>query len=364
MATVIEPGKVAATPQRQLQLEIVGTRQFPSWLGEQKISLAFTTYQTGMLFFIGLQHDGNLSIFERSFNRCMGLFASPDAQTLYLSTLFQMWRFERATGCSQVHEGYDCLYIPQVSYTTGDIDIHDIAVEDDGRVVFVNTLFSCLATLSDRYNFVPLWRPPFISKLAAEDRCHLNGLAVENGKARYVTSICQTDANDGWREKRQDSGIVMDVQSNTIIAGGLSMPHSPRVYKGKLWILQSGTGEFGYIDLKSGKFEPVAFCPGYVRGLAFTGDFAIVAMSLSRHNKTFDDLPLKEKLASRDAESRCGLQIIDLRTGDVVHGLRITGMIQELYDVVVLPGITRPMSLGFKTDEIRRVISIANTSTC
>jgi uncharacterized protein (TIGR03032 family) len=228
-----------------------------------------------------------------------------------------------------------------------------------GRPVFVNTLFGCLATTSERYSFEPLWKPPFLSKLAAEDRCHLNGLAMENGVPRYATAVSRSDVADGWREHRQAGGAVIDVQRNEVVLEGLSMPHSPRLYQKKLWLLDSGNGDFGYIDLEHGRFEPIAFCPGYARGLAFIGDFAVVGLSRPRQNKTFEGLRLDEQLKGKRAEARCGLQVIDLRSGDAVHWLRITGMIEELYDVAVLPEVRRPMAIGIKTDEIRRVITVA-----
>ncbi|HKU47113.1 MAG TPA: TIGR03032 family protein [Burkholderiales bacterium] len=337
-------------------LELMGSRQFNSWLAEQKASLAFTTYQAGKLFLIGLQPDGRLSIFERTFNRCMGLHAS--AQTLYMTSLYQLWRFENSLEPGQVHEGYDRLYVPRMAWTTGDLDIHDVAVGKDGKPVFVNTLFGCLATVSDTHSFVPLWKPPFLSKLAAEDRCHLNGMATADGEPRYVTSVSQTDVNDGWRDQRREGGTVTDVKANQVVLTGLSMPHSPRLHGGKLWLLDSGTGNFGYVDLQRGKFEPVAFCPGYLRGLSFVGDYAVLGLSLNRENKTFQGLALEDNLRKRKAEPRCGLQVVDLRSGDVVHWLRIEGVVRELYDVCVLPGVRRPMALGFKTDEIRRVISV------
>ena len=161
------------------QLELVGSRQLPQWMLEQNVSFAFTTYQTGKLFLIGLQPEGRLSVFERTFNRCMGLWG--DGQTLWMSSLYQLWRFENVLVPGQLTDGYDRLYVPQVGYTTGDIDIHDVAVDADGRVIFVNTLFGCLATASETHSFVPLWKPPFVSRLAAEDRCHLNGLQCETG---------------------------------------------------------------------------------------------------------------------------------------------------------------------------------------
>jgi uncharacterized protein (TIGR03032 family) len=348
----------AVDPAKSPALEITASRQFTAWLAQQGISLAFSTYQTGKLFLIGLATDQRLSVFERTFERCMGLWTSPDR--LYMSSLYQLWRFENALEPGQLHNGYDRVYVPQIGYTTGDLDIHDIAVTSRERAIFVNTLFSCLATISDRYSFVPLWQPPFISRLAAEDRCHLNGLAMENGQPRYVTAVSQSDVADGWRDRRRNSGCVIDVVSNEIVVSGLSMPHSPRIYRDKLWLLNSGTGYFGTVDIKLGTFTPITFCPGYLRGLALWSDYAVVGLSKIRGNKTFSGLALDENLAAKDVESRCGLQIIDLRNGDIVHWLRIEGIVEELYDVAVIPGVRQPMALGFKSDEIRRTITIGS----
>jgi uncharacterized protein (TIGR03032 family) len=345
-----------ASPAGQARLEIAASRQFVSWLASVNASLAFTTYRAGKVFLIGSQPDGRLSIFERTFNRCMGLCVAGNG--FYMSSLFQLWRFENILDPGQAYNGYDRAYVPIVGYTTGDLDIHDMAVDGNGRVVFVNTLFSCLATVGEKDSFAPLWRPPFVSKLAAEDRCHLNGLAMDDGKPAYVTAIAATDVADGWRDKRADGGCVIDVRSNQVIAAGLSMPHSPRLHQGKLWLLNSGTGELGTVDPRMGRFQPIAFCPGYLRGLSFIADYAVVGLSKPRENRTFTGLPLDDALARRNAEAQCAIYVIDLRTGDAVHWLRIEGIVEELYDVVVLPGVRRPMAFGFKTDEIRRVVKV------
>ncbi len=331
------PDTAAAEPK----FELTTSRQFAAWLAEERVSLAFTTYQSGKLFLIGVRGDGRLSVFERTFNRCMGLWASPD--TLYMSALYQLWRFENALAPGQAHKGYDRLYVPQVGYTTGDLDVHDVAVDGEGRVVFVNTLFSCLATVSERASFVPLWRPPFISRLAAEDRCHLNGLAMADGRPRYVTAVSHTDVADGWRDRRGDGGCVIDVDSGEVVVSGLSMPHSPRLHRERLWLLDSGSGYLGSVDTGAGRFEAMTFCPGYARGLAFVGDHAVVGLSQARENKTFSGLALDDNLAARDAEARCGLLVIDLASGDIVHWVRIEGIVSELYDVVALPGVARPI---------------------
>ncbi len=338
------------------RLQLLSSRHFPAWLAEHRISLAFTTYQSGKLFLIGLQPDMRLSVFERTFNRCLGLWA--DGQTLWMSSLYQLWRFENVLEAGQTANGYDRLYVPKVGYVTGDLDIHDVAVDSGGRPVFVNTLFGCLSTVSDRHSFVPLWKPPFLTKLAAEDRCHLNGLAMEHGRPAYVTAVSQSDVADGWRDRRRDGGCVLDVRTGATVAGGLSMPHSPRLYRDRLWLLDSGTGYFGTVNRESGTFEPMTFCPGYLRGLSFVGDYAVIGSSLQRENRTFSGLALDDNLRSRSAEPRCGLYVIDLRSGDLVHWLRIEGVVRELYDVVVLPQTRRPMAVGFKTDEIQRMLSI------
>jgi uncharacterized protein (TIGR03032 family) len=355
--------KESTTSSPEPKLEITGSRQLTSWMVEQRISLVFSTYQTGKLFLIGLQPDGRLSIFERTFDRCMGVRVDNSANTIYISTLYQIWRLENALAQGQLHNGYDKLYVPQISYVTGDIDTHDIAIDKNGRVIFVNTLFSCLATTCENASFTPIWKPKFISKLAAEDRCHLNGLAMENGEPKYVTTVAQTDINEGWRDHREKGGTVIDVASNEIVMTGLSMPHSPRLYQDKLWVLNSGTGHFGYVDVNKGKFEEVAFCPGYLRGLDFIGDFAIIGLSTPRDNKTFAGLPLDENIKNKKTVARCGFEIVDLRSGDVVHTLFIEGIISELYDVAVLPNVQRPMALGFKTEEIRRTITLGAPAT-
>jgi uncharacterized protein (TIGR03032 family) len=361
-------------------LNVQGSRHFLDWLSEMRMSLALSTYQTGKVFFVGRKQDMGLAVFERTFNHAMGLWASPDGRTVWLSSKFQVWRFEQAAAAvvpyrpaatdgddagipAWSERGYDVAYVPRVGYTTGDIDLHDIAVAADGRVIFVCTLFGCLATLSERASFQPLWRPPFLSALVPEDRCHLNGLAMRDGRAAFVTVVADCDVADGWRDRRHDGGCVIDVGSGEIITRGLSMPHSPRWYRGKLWLVNSGSGEFGSVDLATGRFDPIAFCPGYLRGLAFVGDYAVVTLSKPRH-VTFHGLALDEQLQKRGAEPQCGLQVIDLRTGTIAHWLRLDGsLVTELYDVVVLPGVRQPMALGFKTNEIERLLLVDELGT-
>ena len=321
-------------------------------------SLAFTSAQAGKLFLVGLRDDGGLSVFERTFERCMGLCAA--GGTLYMSSLYQLWRFENALPPGESHEGYDRVYVPQLGYTTGDLAIHDIAVDGAGEVVFVATRFGCLARPSVTHSFTPIWKPPFTTRLAAEDRCHLNGLATLGGRPRHVTALSTSDSAEGWREHRGDGGCVIDVKSGAVVVTGMSMPRSPRWHRDRLWLHDSGSGHFGTANLDGGRFEPVAFCPGYLRGLDFAGDFAVLGLSLPRA-KSLSGLALGENLARKNLAPRCGVTVIDLTSGDIAHWLRIEGIVEEVTDVVALGGARRPMAIGFKGDEIRRVITLTDS---
>jgi uncharacterized protein (TIGR03032 family) len=350
-------GSKSVSAVRTARVEWTATRGFSDWMAEHETSLVLTTYKSGNLLLLGLGDNGRLTISISTFDRCMGIWASPDQ--LLIGTLCQLWRLNNGLPAGHTHKGHDRLYIPRLAWTTGDIDIHDIDVDPSGRPVFVSSVFSCLATVSETHSFGLLWQPPFISRIAAEDRCHLNGLATADGEPRYVTSVSLSDVADGWRDHRDAGGVVIEVPGGEVVASGLSMPHSPRIHQGRLWLLDSGTGRFGYVDPANGHFEEVCFCPGYGRGLALTGDFAVIALSLPRHDKAFQDLQLDEQLSRRHAAPRCGLLVVDLRSGDTVHSLRFDRAVEEIYGVAALSGVKRPGALGLNTAEIRRTITVA-----
>ncbi|VXD23638.1 TIGR03032 family protein [Planktothrix paucivesiculata] len=342
------------TDTKTKTLTLPYSRHFVEWLQQHQVSLALTTYQTNRLCLIGVQPNGEICTPVWELERPMGLYTT--AERFYLATRYQIWRFENVLENGELlQEKYDRLYVPRVAHTTGDLDIHDLVADDLGNLVFVNTEYSCLATLHPQHSFAPIWKPPFISKLAPEDRCHLNGLAAVNGVPRYVTAISRSDVASGWRHQRTQGGVVIDIQTDEIIASGLSMPHSPRWYRGKLWILNSGTGDFGYIQ--KGEFVPLTFCPGYARGLGFVGDFAVVGLSQPR-DYHFSGLLIAERLKQKHAQARCGILIINLNTGDIIEWLDMDNEATELYDVAILPQVRCPISLGFKTGNIAQYVTI------
>ncbi len=296
-----------------------------------------------------------MSFFERIFERAMGVVGN--AQRIYLGGLYQLWRFENVLRPNEViHGQFDKCYVPRNAQTIGDLDIHELGIQANGKVLFVNTKYSCLAELSQTHSFKAVWKPTFISKLAPEDRCHLNGLAMVDGKAKYVTAVCKSDSVDGWRDRRQDGGVVIDVETDEIVCEGLSMPHSPRWHNGRLWLLNAGTGHLGWVDFAAKKFVPHTFVPGFARGLSIIGNVAAVGLSKPR-NQRFEGLQLDEELKKRDAEPWCGVQIVSLTNGDVVNWIRFEGDISEIFDISFLPNVKNPMMIGLRTPEIRDLIT-------
>ncbi|HYM17624.1 MAG TPA: TIGR03032 family protein [Micropepsaceae bacterium] len=333
------------------------SRNFPQWLTSIGSSVAFSTYQAAQLFTVGVNSDGTLSASATSFERCMGIAVLPDRRSFYLGTQSQSVRLDEVVGARRGADDWNVLFGPHQTWVTGDIDIHDIAVARGDVPIFVSTRYSCLATLSSGFSFKPLWMPTFVTRLAPEDRCHLNGVALDGGAARYATLIAPSDVADGWRDRKADAGMVWDIAAGRPLAQGLSMPHSPRLSNGRLWLLNSGSGDLGFIETTGGPFRPVAFCPGYARGLSIVGRYAVVGLSLPRADRTFQGLALEQSLKSRGAEPRCGLHVIDLETSDTVAWLRLEE-VNEIFDVSVLPGVRNPRLIGFGTDEIQHTIAV------
>jgi uncharacterized protein (TIGR03032 family) len=209
----------------------------------------------------------------------------------------------------------------------------------EAKLWFVNTRFNCLCTRSDSYSFVPRWRPSFVSQLAPEDRCHLNGLGLRDGRPRYVTALGETDTPGGWRERKRDGGVLIDLEANEVVVRGLSMPHSPRWHDGRLWVLESGNGGLGVVDPATGQVETVARLPGFTRGLDFAGRYAFVGLSQVRESAVFSGIPMAEAPV---AERACGVWVVDTVTGQTVAFVKFQDAVQEIFAVQVLPGVHFP----------------------
>jgi uncharacterized protein (TIGR03032 family) len=342
-----------------------------SWLQTAGLSLAFTTYRANRLLLLGTSAPGTgaqgtgaqgtgtgeppqLKLQERLFDRPMGLFVA--GESLWMAARCQIWRLDNLLGPGQLHEGADRLYVPAVSFTTGDVNAHEVVLGLDGEPIFVNTAFSCLATLAPLCSFAPTWQPPFITQLAGDDRCHLNGLALKDGLPTWASACGGADGASSWRNNRSGGGVLIHIPSGELVASGLAMPHSPRWHDGKLWLLQSGTGELGWIE--DGRFQSLCTLPGFVRGLAFAAGCAVVGLSKLR-SPQFTGLPLEERLiAEGQPGGCCGLRVIDLASGAILHSIDLPEPIDELFDVVVLPGVRQPRALGLQGEEIDCLVKL------
>ncbi len=281
-----------------------------------------------------LRADGGvINTHFRTFQKPMGLAC--DGDRLAVGTAVEVWEFHNVPAVARKLEPagkHDACFLPRIGHVTGDVQVHEMAWVGD-ELWFVNTRFSCLAARAARYSFVPLWRPPFVSALAPEDRCHLNGLGLRDGRVRYATALGATDRAGGWREDRKGGGVLMDVPGGGVIARGLSMPHSPRWHAGRLWLLESGNGTVGVVDEATGRYEAMAELPGFTRGLDFHGGFAFVGLSQVRDSAVFSGIAIAER-----PERWCGVWVLEAGTGRTVAYLRFEDAVQEIFAVQVLSG--------------------------
>jgi uncharacterized protein (TIGR03032 family) len=331
----------------------VHSANVPGLLETLRATLLVTTYQVGKLAAFRAA-GGRVSMLLRTFDKAMGLAATADRMAL--GTRYQVWflRNDRELATRIPPDGrHDACYVPRRSHVTGDIQVHELAWAGD-ELWIVNTRFSCLCTLDAEHSFVPRWRPPFVSQLAPEDRCHLNGLALVDGQPKYVTILGESDAPRGWRPEKANGGCLLDVPSGEIAARGLSMPHSPRWHGGRLWLLDSGTGRLVTVDTARGKVETVAELPGFTRGLALAGGYAFVGLSKIRETAIFGGLPI----AAKFAELKCGVWIVELASGQIAGHLEFDRSVEEIFDVQLLPGIGYPAILGLQKESIQQVFQL------
>jgi uncharacterized protein (TIGR03032 family) len=304
-------------------------------------SLLVSTYQAGKLISVGVL-DQQISISFHHFDRAMGVAVHP--RQIAIGTQEQVWQLQGAPDIAPQLEPRgrrDACYVARQAHHTNDIHIHEMAFCGD-TLWFTNTRFSCLATLHDRYSFVPQWRPPFISALAPEDRCHLNGLAIVDDRPRYVTAFAQTDTPQGWRPTKLTSGCVMEVPSGRVVADGLCMPHSPRWHEGQLYVLDSGKGQLVRIDPSRGKATVIATLPGYARGLAMAGSIAFVGLSKIRETAVFGGVPVTAGDAASSSPGgglKCGVAAVDMTTGQMGALLEFKDGVDEVFDVQLLPAL-------------------------
>jgi uncharacterized protein (TIGR03032 family) len=330
------------------------SRNLPQILNELRISIALTTYQAGKVIFISAPTENNLIQKLRSFRKPMGLHYQNGQ--IVLATKQEVIVFnnapELAATYPRLKNRFDALFLPRVSYHSNYLDIHDVTCGENGEILVVNTAFSCIAQLDSFYNFKPIWKPDFITQICPEDRCHLNGMVVENGQPVFATAFSQTNIRKGWKADITNTGVLFDIVQNKILFDNLPMPHSPKMYKNELYLLLSATGELIKINPKTATYEVVFQTFSFVRGLAFYGDYAFIGSS--RFRKTSSTFA---KLSLPLHNDQCGFIVVHLPTRQKVAELRYQNSVNELYEVAVLPNCIKPCIVNKEQQEYNLAMS-------
>ncbi|MEM7367687.1 MAG: TIGR03032 family protein [Bacteroidota bacterium] len=330
----------------------------PELLWELGCTLIISTYQAGKVICLSAPTSDKLIQLPRSFPHAMGIgvrqhqlaIATAEEVVILGKEDTLAWEYP------QKPKTYDTLYVPRATYYTGRVDLHD--VEWGGNKLWgVNTIFSCLCHIDDAYSFRPVWKPSFISALAPEDRCHLNGLAMIDGQAAYVTALGSTNHAEGWRQNKLHGGVLISVDSNEILLDGLAMPHSPRVIDQHLYFLQSASGELISYNLKTREKKTVKQFDGFVRGMDRYGDYLFIGLSkLRTSSSSFRDLPIAQH------SNHCGIVVLHLPTASIVGQIQYQNSVEELYDVKVLPEVRRPGILSPSQDIHKKALVLPDTS--
>ncbi len=324
------------------------TPQIPELLLKLRCTIAISTYQAGKLIFLSPKDENSLVQLPRTFEKAMGIAENDERNKLALACKNEVIVFSESRDLAKFYpkapDTYDALYMPRVTYHTGPLDIHDLCFGENEKLFAVNTLFSCIMQVDDRYNFIPVWKPPFIDKLVSEDRCHLNGMAMKQGKPRYATAFNRGNSYQSWREKITQTGVVFDVETGEPVVTGLAMPHTPRIFNDKLFVLLSATGELIQIDPDSGKYDVVVKLDGFVRGMSLYKDYLFVGLSkLRKNSSTFGKLSFAERA------NQAGIVVVHLPTGSIAGKISYLTTLDEIYDIHILPDKIRPNILNTKT---------------
>ncbi len=334
------------------------TAQVPELLMQLNCTLVISTYQAGKVIFINSDNDQKLNMLPRSFNKAMGV--AIDGDRMAIATKEEIIKLVNSKALAEFYPNqpgkYSSLFVPRATYYTGNVDMHDLEFGTEGLWA-INSSFSCLCLIDDNYSFIPKWKPSFITELASEDRCHLNGLAMVDGKPKYVTALGTGNTFQSWRDNIVSGGVLIDVETNEVILKNLAMPHSPRMYKGELYMLLSASGEVIKVDMKNKTYSVLKNLEGFVRGLAIVDDYMFVGMSkLRKNSSTFAKLPFADKATT------AGIKIIHLPTQALVGEITYQTSVDEIYDLQIIKENNRAGILNTINDIYKYSLHLPNST--
>ncbi len=337
------------------------TPQLPELLLQLNCTIAISTYQAGKIIFLSPKDKNTLIQLPRTFSKPMGVAEDTNKDKLAIACKDEVIVFSNSKDLAINYPNspnkYDSIYMPRLTYHTGNLDIHDLNFGKDENLYAVNTLFSCIIKLDDDYNFTPYWKPSFIDELVSEDRCHLNGMAMRNGIPKYATAFNEGNSFQSWRNNITKTGVVIDMETNKIIAKDLAMPHSPRIFNNELYVLLSAKGELIKINTETGTYEVVVKVDGFVRGMSLYKDYLFIGLSkLRKNSSTFAKLDFAEKA------NQAGIIVVHLPSASVIGKISYLSSLDEIYDVHIIPNKIRPNILNTITPNYKTGIMIPNAT--
>lgn len=326
------------------------TDSFLEFLKLLNISLAVTSYDCQRLIVLR-HHQNKLDTHLVPVARPRGLAIHGNKLTVATYTeIINYYRQDSlpAEQLESIELEADALFLPRNSHITGEINAHDIAW-GEGGLWLVNSRFSCLCTLQPDLSFKPRWWPMFLDGPTGDGAGHVNCMAMENGKPTYVTCFGAFTQDRSWREAETlDTGLLIDVQHNKVVLDGLYLPHSPKIYNGKVYLCNSGEGTVMSYDPATGSVETLLELQGFTRALTFFQGYMIVCCSRFRKSERVAKLPLEQKYD----DSHAGIYVVDMEDMSIVAYCRFDGDVSQLYDVVVIENAVQPVVLGLQDPRV------------
>ncbi len=209
-------------------------------------------------------------------------------------------------------------------FMPGCLYMHDLAFID-GHLHANAVGHNAVVRLNDDSSYTRVWWPKCIENpdgpTFGQNHIQLNSIAAgENLETSYFSASSEEMSNlrPGDKDYPVDKrGVIFSGATREPIARGLTRPHSARIETTtgtpRLWVDNSGYGEFGFID--GGKFQTVTRLPGWTRGLAFCGEVAFVGTSrvIPKFAQYAPGLDVNASI--------CAVHAVDIRSGEVLGSI-------------------------------------------
>jgi len=304
-----------------------------------KAILAISTYRSGRILFARVDSGNEIKwlVLKREIpsgiafdDRSLSIATIDEIETYSHEDIHYHFNTSKAKSGTELFTYFDT--IPIKSYKTGKILCHEIYSSCPESIYFISTRYSAIGRLYREHITPCFWKPPFITEFIGEDLCHMNGLGVSNGQPEVISCLAGTNFTRGWRLFPANSGLLINIKTNKIICSGLTLPHSPRMVGESIYFLQSGLSCLSVLDTNTCDLQSITELPGFARGLAIIGKYAIIGISVIRNSNLWESLPVKVKYPT----SIQSIVIVDLVKGVIISTFVLPGEFYEIFDIQII----------------------------